>query len=224
VIVGLVFLICCIFIRNLDISVIYHVIRGQSVIKLYVIFNILDILDKLFASFGQDILDTLFWTTTQFKKGKGNKFQVIQYFILCVLYVFLHTILVLVQSVTLNVAVNSHSKALLTIIVSNQFVELKGSVFKRFDRFNLYQMSCADARERFQNFILISIVCLRNLTQYAYSTDYFWELVPDFLMVMVSEVLVDWVKHAFITKFNNISAEVSSSIIHSYAIFAIFIA
>ena len=33
------------------------------------------------------------------------------------------------------------------------------------------------------------------------------------MMVMLAELLVDWVKHAFITKFNEISSDVS--IIHS---------
>ena len=31
----------------------YHVIRGQAVIKLYIFFNMLDVGDRLLASFGQ---------------------------------------------------------------------------------------------------------------------------------------------------------------------------
>ena len=46
------------------------------------------------------------------------------------------------QVVTLNVAVNSHSNALLTLLISNQFVELKGSVFKKFEKENLFQIAC----------------------------------------------------------------------------------
>jgi hypothetical protein len=34
------------------------------------------------------------------------------------------------------------------------------------------------------------------------------EMVPDLIMVVIAEVIVDWLKHAFITKFNEISAEV----------------
>ena len=56
-----------------------------------------------------------------------------------------HMVVVLVQAVTLNVALNSHNKALLTILVSNNFVELKGSVFKKFETNNLFQMSCSGA-------------------------------------------------------------------------------
>ena len=60
----------------------------------------------------------------------------------------IHTVVILVQTVTLNVAVNSHSKALLTIMVSNNFVELKGSVFKKFEKNNLFQMSCSGEEEK----------------------------------------------------------------------------
>lgn len=34
------------------------------------------------------------------------------------------------------------------------------------------------------------------------------EMIPDLIMVMFAELLVDWLKHAFITKFNEINAEV----------------
>ena len=55
--------------------------------------------------------------------------------------------------VTINVAINSHSKALLTVMVSNQFVELKGNVFKKFDDRNLFQMSCSGE-------LIITFVCV----------------------------------------------------------------
>ena len=54
----------------------------------------------------------------------------------------------LFQFVTLSVAINSNDYKLLTIIISNQFVELKGSVFKRITVNNLFQISCSDIRER----------------------------------------------------------------------------
>ena len=39
-------------------------------------------------------------------------------------------------------------------------------------------------------------------------SDHLWVLIPDVLMVLFTEFLVDWVKHAFITKFNEIPFEV----------------
>lgn len=41
-------------------------------------------------------------------------------------------------------------------------------------------------------------------------SDHLWVLFPDVVMVLASEITVDVVKHAFITKFNDISADVSS--------------
>ena len=40
------------------------------------------------------------------------------------------------------------------------------------------------------------------------STESFWSLAPDCFMVLCCELLVDWIKHAFITRFNEVSAEV----------------
>ena len=39
-------------------------------------------------------------------------------------------------------------------------------------------------------------------------TGYLEEMIPIVMLVLVSEVFVDWTKHAFITKFNDISPNV----------------
>lgn len=39
-------------------------------------------------------------------------------------------------------------------------------------------------------------------------SDHLWVLFPDVCMVVASEIAVDIVKHAFITKFNDITADV----------------
>jgi hypothetical protein len=44
--------------------------------------------------------------------------------------------------VTLNVALNAHSTALLPLLLSNQFVEVKSNVFKRYTAESHYQLSC----------------------------------------------------------------------------------
>lgn len=41
-----------------------------------------------------------------------------------------------------------------------------------------------------------------------FPSDHLWVLFPDVLMVVLSEVAVDIIKHAFITKFNDITADV----------------
>ena len=54
-----------------------------------------------------------------------------------------HVLVMLYQLISLNVAINSYDHALLTLLVSNQFVEIEGSVFKKFEKDNLFQITCA---------------------------------------------------------------------------------
>uniref|UniRef100_H0VB09 Transmembrane anterior posterior transformation 1 n=1 Tax=Cavia porcellus TaxID=10141 RepID=H0VB09_CAVPO len=207
---GVILVISYFMMHYVDYSMMYHLIRGQSVIKLYIIYNMLEVADRLFSSFGQDILDALYWTATEPKERKRAHIGVIPHFFMAVLYVFLHAILIMVQATTLNVAFNSHNKSLLTIMMSNNFVEIKGSVFKKFEKNNLFQMSNSDIKERFTNYVLLLIVCLRNMEQFSWNPDHLWVLFPDVYMVVASEIAVDIVKHAFITKFNDITADVYS--------------
>ncbi|KAM4622053.1 transmembrane anterior posterior transformation protein 1 homolog [Polymixia lowei] len=207
---GLILVLCFSMMHYVDYSMMYHLIRGQSVIKLYIIYNMLEVADRLFSSFGQDILDALYWTATEPKERKRDSIGVIPHFFMAVFYVFFHAILIMVQASTLNVAFNSHNKSLLTIMMSNNFVEIKGSVFKKFEKNNLFQMSNSDIKERFTNYVLLLIVCLRNMEQFSWNPDHLWVLFPDVCMVVTSEVAVDIIKHAFITKFNDITADVYS--------------
>lgn len=50
----------CICLTQLHISWLYHFIRGETAIKLYAIYNILEVVDKLFCSIGHDITDALY--------------------------------------------------------------------------------------------------------------------------------------------------------------------
>jgi len=40
---GIVLVVCCVVMHYVDVSMMYHVIRGQTVIKLYIFFNMLDV-------------------------------------------------------------------------------------------------------------------------------------------------------------------------------------
>ena len=42
-VVALIVVVCVIAMRNVDTSVVYHTVRGQSFIKLYVIINVLEV-------------------------------------------------------------------------------------------------------------------------------------------------------------------------------------
>jgi Eukaryotic membrane protein family len=40
---GIILIVCCVLMNLIDVSMMYHVIRGQTVIKLYIFFNMLDV-------------------------------------------------------------------------------------------------------------------------------------------------------------------------------------
>ncbi|KAG7458736.1 hypothetical protein MATL_G00223790, partial [Megalops atlanticus] len=84
---GFIMIICYSMMHYVDYSMMYHLIRGQSVIKLYIIYNMLEVADRLFSSFGQDILDALYWTATEPKEKKRAHIGVIPHFLMAVLYV-----------------------------------------------------------------------------------------------------------------------------------------
>jgi hypothetical protein len=143
-------------------------------------------------------------------------------------------------------------------MLSNQFVEIKGSVFKKFESGNLFQLACADISERFQLSVFLSIITTRNFFEILGDgaagdiSNYFrvlWQHIIDTLhepmlfqwtpytlfgslkngfeaviqsnefnliqiifgpalIILGLEILVDWLKHAFITKFNGIPPNV----------------
>ncbi|GAA6053778.1 hypothetical protein JCM3770_005112 [Rhodotorula araucariae] len=211
-----------------DASKMYHGVRGQETIKLYVLFNVLEIADRLCCSFGQDLQDSLFSRQTLGRRTDGSHphLRPAALFGLTLGYVVAHSVVLFYQLITLNVAVNSYSNALLTLLLSNQFVEIKGSVFKKFEKENLFQLTCADIVERFQLGLMLFIISLRNLIARSSSFPSL-SLLSTYLpssssltlgavlpllhqtfspavVVLCSECAVDWLKHAFITKFNHI--------------------
>lgn len=255
---GLLIITSCMILMRFDASRMYHNIRGQAVIKLYVIYNVLEVFDRLFAAVGQDILECLFSKETLERKadGRSKVLRPLWMFLLALVYTVTHSAALFYQVITLNVAVNSYSNALLTLLMSNQFVEIKGSVFKKFEKENLFQLTCADVVERFQLWLMLLVIALRNIVEvgglsistgpndlsgpsslggtatsaggagpnatnpvsstFSILPDSFtlmptlnsFQVLSPFALVLGSEMLVDWLKHAYITKFNATSPRI----------------
>ncbi|KUI73303.1 hypothetical protein VM1G_09135 [Cytospora mali] len=248
---GLVIICSSIALMNLDASRMYHFIRAQSAVKLYVIYNLVEVGDRLLSALGQDIFECLFSSETLSRNSSGRSKVMLPFgmFLLSLVYNCAHAITLFYQVITLNVAVNSYSNALLTLLMSNQFVEIKGSVFKRFEKENLFQLTCADVVERFQLWLVLLIIGMRNVVEVGglsvpgagvglgddpmatakaplHSSSILpmsftilpsWlrsgEVLSPFLIVIGSEMLVDWIKHAYINKFNNIKPNFYSRIL-----------
>jgi hypothetical protein len=94
----LIILLCCYAMSYVDTSMLYHIIKSQSVIKLYLMYNMIEVADRLFSAFGQDTIDALFWTATEPRDRKREHIGLIPHLLLAVFYVFLHSLLVLLQA------------------------------------------------------------------------------------------------------------------------------
>lgn len=256
---GLLIISTCLILMRLDASRMYHWVRGQAAIKLYVIYNILEVGDRLLSALGQDVLECLF-SREALERGPDGHSKVLRpfwLFLLALMYTVTHATALFYQVITLNVAVNSYSNALITLLMSNQFVEIKSTVFKKFEKENLFQLTCADVVERFQLWMMLLIIASRNIVEtgglsaglsaLGSPSSYFsptmtnssnpqntpprsatsilpssFTLLPNilssltacapgighvlgpFLVVLGSEMLVDWLKHCYINKFNNL--------------------
>ena len=227
----LLILLSCVILSRFDASRMYHSIRGQAAIKLYVLYNVLEVCDRLFGAIGQDILECLLSKETleQGPDGQISLWRPMWLFGLALFYNLVHAMALFYQVITLNVAVNSYSNALLTLLMSNQFVEIKSTVFKKFEKDNLFQLTCADIVERFQLWLMLTIIAARNLIEtgglslphsddlssgaaasstilpfsFTLLSNYSIKVLTPFLVVLGSETLVDNLKHAYVTKFNN---------------------
>ena len=40
---GVIIILCCVLMEYVDVSMMYHLIRGQAIIKLYIFFNMLEV-------------------------------------------------------------------------------------------------------------------------------------------------------------------------------------
>ncbi|KAJ5550058.1 hypothetical protein N7535_001999 [Penicillium sp. DV-2018c] len=262
ILTGLLMIATCCVLMYFDASRMYHWIRGQAAIKLYVIYNVLEVSDRLLAAIGQDVLECLFSREALERRpdGRSKIIRPFWLFLLALVYTVSHATSLFYQVMTLNVAVNSYSNALITLLLSNQFVEIKSTVFRKFEKDNLFQLTCADVVERFQLWLMLTIIASRNIvetgafnfignfglgssftSQSSTSTNstplstpprtassilpQAFTLFPSsilssfnsvnsimptlaqvlgpFLVVLGSEMLVDWLKHAYINKFNN---------------------
>ncbi|CAF1638204.1 unnamed protein product [Adineta ricciae] len=118
---GLIVFGCAVPMCFMDISVVYHTVRAQAAIKLYMFFNMLEVCDRLLSSFGQDTLDAVYWTATE-PRRKHSAGKLFLWLIIAIVYCTIHAILVLLQAITLNVAFNSQNKMLLIIMLTNNVI------------------------------------------------------------------------------------------------------
>ena len=170
-------------------------------IKLYVLTAMLEVFDRLLGSFGQDAFEALH---AQTQSPAFHPENVVTYVVLS-LYVATHSFIYFTYVATLLVAVNSAEQALITVLFLNNFAEIKSFVFKKFDRISLFQLSCGDITERFQLVLFLLLIMVVSVAQAGSNwLDALYTQVFIFFVMLGGESVADWIKHAFIAKFNSL--------------------
>jgi len=209
----LVIMIACTFLQFFDMSYTYHFIRGQTMIKLYVLTAMLDVVERLLCSFGEDSLSSMHNHTQSIRGDSGlkNLFSMVLSMGVYTLYVVIHSCFYFIKVATLTVAFNTTDQSFITILVLNNFAEMKASVFKKIDSLQLFELTCADIAERFQ--VLLFLICMIVVAcaqsgKDASLVDVLWPFVKAGFLMNLSETVSDWIKHAYINKFNRLDPNI----------------
>ena len=184
-------------------SVIYHWIRGQSLFKLYMIKAVIEISDLLFKGFGQAVIENFARDFYMLQKDNtpANVLRKGIDIVAMIAYTLVHAILLTFEMFTLHVALTSNGDSVFSFVFYNNFAELKITVFKKVDVAGLYQYACNDGVERLQLGIYL-------LNIYFTSTSYEGShLLQYMIIIFISEMLIDSIKHFFITRLNRLRSD-----------------
>ena len=116
----------------------------------------------------------------------------------------------------------SKNNVLLALLVSNNFIEVKGNVFKKIDRFRLFQLVCLDSIERVHLLIALLFVAVQTVLHSRSSgaphpgapsgpggvLGVRASLLLQLGAVLACEIGVDMLKHAFISNYNGLGPSV----------------
>ena len=124
-----------------------------------------------------------------------------------ILYTSLHSFVLAMEGFIIHVVLTMSAESALQFVVLNNFGELKISVFKKCGFTELYQYAVNDGVERFQ--IAIYVVTVLLFTGKDYTA-----VLTNAYYLLIGELLVDYIKHFFLTKLNKIPTEFYVSMRH----------
>lgn len=247
--------------RNFYPDRMYHSLKAQSLIRLYVLFNVLELAEKLIGTLVDDIarsinnareqnknnnsriniqdesltigksqiqesafssevesarpskhmisiMDTIISNESAEKEEIVEKDEksIILHFFLAIFYILStmgHTLILYLQYLIIQLSLNSSLSVLYSLIISLQFLDLKGNVTKRGDKKMLFTLIDNDSMKRFYLTIYLAIAFL---SQWSESENfYFIECLEPTLIIFGFKILVDWIKHAFFCRYNGIN-------------------
>ncbi|CAJ1407052.1 unnamed protein product [Effrenium voratum] len=161
----------------------------------------LEMFERWCRSVGVDLFDLLLASVRQPWRSLLLKYAV------TLAYCFVHATMHLIRVILLNVAINTSSNAVFLIIVTNNFAEIKSTVFKRYEEKSLFPIITSDMVERF--YLLLDILFVLARLSISQHSGTFTALDVSFwlFLLVVLEIGTDWIKFCLITKFSEMQAK-----------------
>lgn len=248
------------FLNNLYPDRIYHYLKEQSLMRVYVLFGVLELAEKLIGTLCDDIIENIDIDGNNLKGNsidcnlKGNNIDInkkgnnlkgnniessidinkqgnniniqnidnIQnieniennlkgnYFLNSLLFVcstLCHTLIFYFQYLIIQLSLNTSLTNLYSLIISIQFIELKGNVFKKGNKNNLFSIIDNDSLKRFNLtiYLIIAFLSLFSESEESYKILFFLEPI---LIIFFLKIFIDWIKHIFFCRFNNLDLNI----------------
>ncbi|KAK9908256.1 hypothetical protein WJX75_004929 [Coccomyxa subellipsoidea] len=197
------------FLRFLPAGTIYFWLKDltQEFLKLHVVHGAVEIFDKISCAFVVDALDALSGTCGLYLSTSGRWWHLAQLgadLAVTLALVLFHSVVLICQFMTFSVAMNSkRSNALIALLIASNFVEIKGTVFKRFDPAKLFVLVGQDVTERFHLLLSLLFVVVEEMDNSG-SPRPSPELLRRCGYIFGAEILIDITKHAVLSKLNDI--------------------
>ncbi|KAG1677819.1 hypothetical protein FOA52_008583 [Chlamydomonas sp. UWO 241] len=172
-------------------------------LKMSVLSSLFEIADRILGTIGLDVLEALSGTCTQWALGTKRLSHVAADTLVATCVVLLHAVTLMCQALILAVALNSHRHGLIGLLIASNFVEIKGSVFKRWDIERIRTLAKADVVERFQLMCVLVFIIVEDMDSSATFVPSS-SILRESLRILGAEVVIDIVKHACVGKFNDV--------------------
>jgi hypothetical protein len=212
----------------------------QEFLKLHVIYTAIEIGDRIGCSFTVDALDALAGTCAQVAAApdRPTRARLLPSLaadsLLAGLLVTSHGLVLMCHGMALAVAMHStRGHTLVALTIAANFVELKGTVFKRYDGAKLFGLAAQDVVERFHLALALAFVLVEAAAAgsgnasasataaaaggggagsaeslLASASSSFTSIAPVLLrrcaQVLGAELAIDLIKHAVVCKFNDV--------------------
>lgn len=195
-------------------SMVYHWIRGQADFKIYFLKTLCEICNSMLSVLALSVLNNFskeFQIADAIAKGKirGNhipkKIPYIGFLgrrlvasSTLLIFTMLHSWVLTMEMLIIHVVLTQNYSSWFQFCIMNSVVELKISVFKKCDLGGLFDYANNDATDRFH----VAIYIVATLLQTSQDPS---QVLQQAVMMYIFKMLVDYLKHFFLTRMNKIS-------------------